>query len=565
MKPDSGYFQQLHRAYSDDGFTFVPERGSLLVNVSVPDAVVRPDGEVWVYHTYPGGDRAGGIWVSRQNPNGALEPIDCIRLDGELDQLARDPNIVLLDDGRYQLVFGRSQRAETLRLRPIYSTVSEDGINYKRPDEVFEAESIADPSQVQLPDGSWMMSTHLVGGKKNLINTSDDGSWFQSVAVIPKPGGGELLVLPNGDIRAFVQDTCEAREHGILSYISSDAGKTWTEEAGFRVCPGYNPTVTVMPDGTYVMYYSTDLTPGKNRGVSLRVSEVAEATESFAKLKIAGTYRPVVTGGSYIDADVLALPSGGIRLYTERMGAGIVSFFSEDGISWKPDQGLRISHGAFPDALLLSDGRVRLQYQRDGLINSAISEDGGLTFVQEPGIRVPTGWHGDLDRDKVGPSTTVLLSNGKFRMYYRGDYSDDSYFNGVKTVILSAISEDGLNWAPEDGVRVAPEDWVHPGTADNRLYVDDPEAVVADDGRVHLYFWGMGMCYGTCLSVSDDGLSFDVVEQVLATSDLGLGRWPDDHTILPQETSPWLMYFRMGSPDRKIQGIWVAERTESTR
>ena len=45
-KPDSGYFQQPHRAYSDDGFTFVPERGSLLVNVSVPDAGVRPDGEV---------------------------------------------------------------------------------------------------------------------------------------------------------------------------------------------------------------------------------------------------------------------------------------------------------------------------------------------------------------------------------------------------------------------------------------------------------------------------------------------------------------------------------------
>ena len=125
-----------------------------------------------------------------------------------------------------------------------------------------------------------MMSTHVIGGNKNLINTSNDGSWFQSVAVIPKPGGGELLVLPNGDIRAFVQDVCEARDHGILSYISSDAGKTWTEEAIADFVNYYNHRRCHKTLGNVT---ADDVLRGRREGILIKRREVKAQTLASRK------------------------------------------------------------------------------------------------------------------------------------------------------------------------------------------------------------------------------------------------------------------------------------------
>lgn len=298
--------------------------------------------------------------------------------------------------------------------------------------------------------------------------------------------------------------------------------------------------------------------PPPGQAVNPRVIPVAEASEAWEAIKADGGYLSAVTG-SYADAEVLALPGGGFRLYVEAMEThDIVSFFSDDGLTWTREEGVRVPNAAFPDAVLLPDGRVRLYFQSGPAIGSAISDDGGLTFVQEPGLRIETGWHGDLDPDNVGASTTVLLPDGRFRMYYRAGDEDDAYFNGIKTVILSAVSDDGLNWSPEEGVRLAPEDWVDPQAPANNRYLDGPEAVLTDNGRVRLYFFGVAVCYGLCMSVSEDGLTFGPVEQVLAQGDTPAGQAPGDPSILPLADGPWLMYFGHGPGD--YQGIWIARR-----
>ena len=150
-------------------------------------------------------------------------------------------------------------------------------------------------------------------------------------------------------------------------------------------------------------------------------------------------------------------------MYVGYMGDhSIVSFFSEDGLDWSRESGSRIGNGAFPDALLLPDGRVRLYYQGPGVIQSAVSSDGGITFTLEPGIRVDRGWHGDIDPDNVGAPTTVRLADGRYRMYYRAGDEDDRWMNRLKSAILSAISGDDLNFSPEEGIRIDPQDWIDP-------------------------------------------------------------------------------------------------------
>ena len=75
-----------------------------------------------------------------------------------------------------------------------------------------------------------------------------------------------------------------------------------------------------------------------------------------------------------------------------------------------------------------------------------------------------------------------------------------------------------------------------------------------------LYFWGMGMCYGVCLTMSEDGLHFDTVQQVLPAEDLYNGAFPEDLTILFRGDSAWLMYFRLQG--KEADGVFVAKRTE---
>ena len=103
---------------------------------------------------------------------------------------------------------------------------------------------------------------------------------------------------------------------------------------------------------------------------------------------------------------------------------------------------------------------------------------GGVTFIEESGTRVDRGWHDEIDPDNVGASTTVMLPDGRFRMYYRAGDHDDQWMNRLKSVILSAISDDGLTFTPEEGVRIDPENWVDLQAADNIRYLDGPDAVL---------------------------------------------------------------------------------------
>jgi dienelactone hydrolase len=147
-------------------------------------------------------------------------------------------------------------------------------------------------------------------------------------------------------------------------------------------------------------------------------------------------------------------------------------------------------------------------------------------------------------------------------MYYIGRNHDDEYFNGMKTVILSAISVDGIRWNPEEGVRVAPEDWVDvmPPRPDlgqrKRSWIASPEAVVTPGGGTKLYFWGI--CHGVCLSRSGDGLTFKQVEQVFSNDQLPTVGNAGDPAILRLRDGTTLLFYN--SLQNGYRTIYIARR-----
>ena len=145
-------------------------------------------------------------------------------------------------------------------------------------------------------------------------------------------------------------------------------------------------------------------------------------------------------------------------------------------------------------------------------------------------------------------------------MHYRAGDEDDRWMNRLKSAILSAISEDGLSFLPEQGIRIAPSDWIDPMAPDDISYVDGPGAVLTVDGRLKLYFWGVMICSGVCLSDSQDGLTFDRLEQVFPNERNPFQVNAGDPAILPKDDGPRLMYF--GSGIGNDQGIWTARRVD---
>jgi len=149
---------------------------------------------------------------------------------------------------------------------------------------------------------------------------------------------------------------------------------------------------------------------------------------------------------------------------------GSVHFQDRDpGTHWIKDDSLAIdSDGPLDSARTLTpnvvrvNGGYRLYYhgfgpgrprsESSGYILSAFSED-AETWQKEEGVRIDAG--GESAANCVWGPDVVSLSSGGYRMYFEGRTNQDD--GRVKSVILSALSTDGLNWQQETGTRLTGE------------------------------------------------------------------------------------------------------------
>ena len=215
----------------------------------------------------------------------------------------------------------------------------------------------------------------------------------------------------------------------------------------------------------------------------------------------------VVIPGDYADADVVDLGNGNFRMYysatPESPGfqGQVYSSISSNGINWTQENGTRINFVTFPSIIKLPDGRFRMYFQDQQVINSAISTD-GLSWTKEQVTRVDTANTAGLTLTRV-LAPTVINTGSEYLMVYAGaidqPYTEEKVPNQETHPLLWATSTDGLNFE-QKGIALDSRNEVFKG------WMDGPELVKWDDGTMRLYFWGY---FGIYMSIFENG-SFSV-------------------------------------------------------
>ena len=180
-----------------------------------------------------------GIWVSRERPDGTYQRGTKVLLDGVFDGNAVDPDLVMLPDGRLRMYYFKgyfvSQPPPNAGPNPIFSAVSSDGVNFTVERQVFAYDNIFDPSVVALGGNEYLMACTQMGNMSVntvLARSTDGGATFSYEATLQNTGVPELHRFDDGSVRLYY-----GGPDGIMSKISQDRGKTWTQENGSR-CKG---------------------------------------------------------------------------------------------------------------------------------------------------------------------------------------------------------------------------------------------------------------------------------------------------------------------------------------
>ena len=287
-------------------------------------------------------------------------------------------------------------------------------------------------------------------------------------------------------------------------YQEDDPGTDWTKDEGVVIDVDEDgdphrvltPNAIALPDGGYRMYYYSGEPERREEGVSgCIVSAFSRDGDVWVREegRRVDTHAPDAENRT-LCPDVVALPSGGYRMYYQAHSAtdrGVVlSSISVDGLVWTRESGIRFCVDeavcGSPRCVPLEDGRWRLychEYPNEpsgtGIntgnhVISAIS-DNGLDFEREPGVRIEQ--ETALEDYAVYAVEVLRLGDGTYRMYYAG------WSRGpVEGRIFSATSDDGLNWVKDEGICLD-NGGVHQGEK-----VSEPCVVRLSDGRFRMFY-----------------------------------------------------------------------------
>lgn len=206
------------------------------------------------------------------------------------------------------------------------------------------------------------------------------------------------------------------------------------------------------------------------------------------------------------------------------VGNTSVHYIKKDpGLKWVKDPQIAINLDTpldserilTPNVVRLPQGGFRMYYTglgpgrtvKDsvGYILSAFSTD-GMIWQKEPGVRIDV--HEPDATLRVLCPDVIPLPNNRWRMYYEARTPDRP------TVILSAVSEDGLNWQNEPGFRMSNPKWSY-GTP-RCLYLES--AANEPKLKYRLYFHHYSYPFQAGLkaqnhiisAISSDGINFDI-------------------------------------------------------
>ena len=230
--PNGPFFHQVAIARTTDG-TVLSGARTVIDHGSVPDGVRLRNGDVLIY--YVNGASGGATWVARLSGD-SVQAIGPIVLHGVTAPTGvMDPDAVLLPDGRIRLAFyGGFGPPTSDQQRAMCIAESLDGISFSSRGAALTfptTEPLTDPSLLALGDGNWLMA--ISRGQQTIIARSTDGVVYTRDTTLGFGGVPELALAPDGAVRLYV---CAG---GIVSYRSTDAGRSWTRE-GTVIGPGFN-------------------------------------------------------------------------------------------------------------------------------------------------------------------------------------------------------------------------------------------------------------------------------------------------------------------------------------
>ncbi len=200
-----------------------------------------------------------------------------------------------------------------------------------------------------------------------------------------------------------------------------------------------------------------------------------------------------------------------------------------------------------PRVIKLPSGGYRMFYMgaspmNAGTIFSAFSKD-LENWQKEPGIRIDREKNEMIDR--VLAPDIIKISKHFWRMYY------EAHLTNKTRVILSAVSEDLLNWSREKGVRVKSE--VYDCGA--------PKCIRLGNGNFRLFFYSYPRPFKSGIKArnhiisakSGDGIGFQIETGVRIAQD---NEKFENYTVYAPEVikkkdESWLMYFSGWNCDAK--------------
>ena len=273
---------------------------------------------------------------------------------------------------------------------------------------------------------------------------------------------------------AWVKDTSWVVDAPPDDAVRPEPEATWPASgARTGLCGAVSPRAIALPGGGYRLYY-TQILPrlGAAAGAVDYGNATSRILSAFSDDGVswtpeAGVRLSAAQGGAgeyrVVSSEVVPVlhGSGRLRMYYEcatgplSVPNSIRSAISEDGgLGWTPEPGVRWGNGEgnfmAPRILFLPDGRIRLYCcERGRGIVSAVSDGDGLNFTEEPGVRIAPG--GRFDTQVAFAPEIMHLAGVGYLAYYAG------YSASNRAQILRAWSDDGLVWRKELRPAIAPD------------------------------------------------------------------------------------------------------------
>lgn len=281
----------------------------------------------------------GGIFILRESPKRSTETAvtaetpkqevqeTWVKNTDILFQDTTSTSTLALADGTYRMYL--------MSAGGISYTESQDGKTFGEKTSTGITQSsgkmISNPSVLEVSENDWIMvyeeqpEKKSPGGEANppsaetqrnlYLATSSDGKSFQKVGIaidsslkdnffasVP-----ELVKLPDGKIRMYYVSGGEA----IGSAVSSDRGRTWERENGYRLENSTVDPEVIYEEGVWVMYYSTLPKPeAKERNAIYK----ARSKDGLTWEPVGKVLEPDSEMGFVVDPDIVKI-NGKYRMF----------------------------------------------------------------------------------------------------------------------------------------------------------------------------------------------------------------------------------------------------------